>query len=140
MISFWYFCFFIFFIWQFSETRVKDAHAIVDLSMYNYQEMRHLVTKRSFYWRKKIDNFLYRIIPQWWIPLYTMVTFTRTPYKQCLELRQRQDNILKAIRFVGYSIFGSLIFKQFAVYVLRPLIMKFIARKVLPEVVAEKVA
>ena len=119
---------------------MKDVHAVVDLSMYNYHEMKHLVTQRSYYWRKKIDNFLYRLIPQWWVPLYTMVTFTRTPYKRCLELRQRQDNILKAIRIVGYSIVGSYLLKQFAVYVLRPLIIKFIARKVLPTVVAEKVA
>ena len=125
---------------EFSTTRVKDLHAIVDLSMYNHHEMRHLVTQKSFYWRKKIDNFLYQLIPKWWIPLYTMVTFTRIPYKRCLELRQRQDHILKLFRLVSYSIIGSYAFKQFAVYVLRPLIIKFIARKILPTIVADKVA
>ena len=123
----------------FSKTRVKDLHAIVDLSMYNYREMSHLVTQRSYLWRKKIDNVLYRLMPAWWIPLYTMVTFTRIPYHQCIDLRDRQDRILKVFRWVGYSILGSYLFKQFAIYVVKPFALRFIARKVLPAVVANQV-
>ncbi len=108
--------------------------------MYNYREMRHLVTQPSFYWRKKIDDFLYRFIPNWWIPLYTMVTFTRLPYKQCLDLRRRQDKILKILRLIGYSIIGLYLLKQFAVLVLKPLAIKFFIRKILPKIVADQVA
>lgn len=107
--------------------------------MRNHLEMRHDVTQRSYYWRKKIDNLLYRFIPQWWIPLYTMVTFTRIPYKQCLELRQRQDKILKTCRLISYSIVGLYLFKQFAIYVIKPFAIKFIVRKILPTIVADKV-
>jgi len=107
--------------------------------MYNYREMRHLVTQRSFYWRKKIDDFLYRFVPNWWIPLYTMVTFTRIPYKQCLDSRRRQDKILKILRLIGYSIIGLYLLKQFAVLVLKPLAIKFIIRKILPGIIAEQV-
>jgi hypothetical protein len=107
--------------------------------MYNYREMSHLVTQRSYYWRKTIDNYLYRFIPQWWIPLYTMVTFTRIPYKQCLQLRKRQNKILKIIRSIGYSIIGLYLLKQFAIYVLKPLAIKFIVRKILPKLVADQV-
>jgi kynurenine 3-monooxygenase len=108
--------------------------------MYNYREMRHLVTQRSFYWRKKIDDFLYRFVPNWWIPLYTMVTFTRIPYKQCLDSRRRQDKILKILRLIGYSIIGLYLLKQFAILVLKPLAIKFIIRKILPKIIAEQVA
>ncbi len=118
---------------------MEDAHAIVDLSMYNYREMSHLVTQRSFLWRKKLDNILYRFVPQWWMPLYTMVTFTRIPYKQCLELRQRQDKILKILRSIGYSIIGLYLLKQFAIYAIKPLAIKFIVRKILPKLVADQV-
>ena len=107
--------------------------------MYNHREMRHYVTQRSYYWRKQIDNFLYRFVPQWWIPLYTMVTFTRIPYRQCLELRQRQDKILKIARGIGYSIVGLYLLKQLAVFVIKPLAIKFIVRKVLPKIVADQV-
>ena len=124
----------------FSETRVKDLHAIVDLSMYNFMEMRHLVTQRSFYWRKKLDNFLYRVLPSHWIPLYTMVTFTRIPYSQCVEFRAKQDKTLKVVRTIGYTIIGSYLLKQFSLYVLKPIFIRYLADKVLPTVVAEKVA
>jgi len=107
--------------------------------MYNYREMSHLVTQRSYYWRKKIDNLLYRLIPNWWIPLYTMVTFTRIPYKQCLELRHRQDKILKILRLIGYSVIGLYLLKQFAIIFIKPLAIKFIVRKILPKIVADQV-
>ncbi len=107
--------------------------------MYNYLEMRHLVTQRSFYWRKKIDNFLYRFLPNWWIPLYTMVTFTRIPYSQCVELRHRQDKILKIFRLIGYSIIGLYLLKKFAILVLKPLAIKLIVRKILPQIIADQV-
>lgn len=122
-----------------SATRVRDLHAVVDLSMYNYLEMSHLVTQRSFLWRKKLDSFLYRLIPKWWIPLYTMVTFTRIPYSKCIDFRQRQDRILKILRLIGYSIVGSYLFKQFALYVIKPFAIKLVAHRYLPTVVANQV-
>ena len=108
--------------------------------MYNYQEMRHLVTQRSYYWRKKIDNLLYRVFPNWWIPLYTMVSFTRIPYHQCMALRDRQDRILKILRMIGSSIVGLYLLKQFMLLVLKPFAIKFIIRKILPKIVADQVA
>ena len=107
--------------------------------MYNYREMSHLVTQRSFYWRKKLDNLFYRYAPNWWIPLYTMVTFTRIPYKQCLDLRRRQDQILKICRLISYSVVGLYLLKQFAIYVIKPFAIKFIVRKILPRTVADQV-
>jgi len=107
--------------------------------MYNYREMSHYVTQRSFLWRKKIDNYLYRLIPNWWIPLYTMVTFTRIPYSRCYELYCRQNRILKTCRIIGYSIASLYVLKQLAIYVIKPLAIKFIVKKILPKIVAEQV-
>ena len=45
-----------------------------------------------------------------------MVTFTRVPYKQCLEMRQKQDQILKVCRWVGCSIVGLYLIKKFATF------------------------
>ncbi|CAF2703608.1 unnamed protein product [Rotaria sp. Silwood2] len=123
----------------YNETRVRDTHAIVDLSMYNHREMTHYVTLRSFHWRKKIDNALYRLFPRWWIPLYTMVTFTRIPYHQCMALRKRQDRILQIVRGIGYSIVGILLLRRFAWTTIKPFIMRFFVDKVLPKVVTDKV-
>ncbi|CAF3539685.1 unnamed protein product [Rotaria sp. Silwood1] len=123
---------------NYNKTRVRDTHAIVDLSAYNYNEMRHLVTQPLFYWRKRIDNFLYRCMPNWWIPLYTMVTFTRIPYGRCIELRRRQDKILKLLRLVGYSITGLCLLKHFLISVIKPLAIQFIVRKYMPKIVVDQ--
>jgi kynurenine 3-monooxygenase len=62
--------------------------------MYNYIEMRDLVTKRSFLVRKKLDNLLHWLFPNWWVPLYTSVTFSRMRYHQCVLNRKWQDDLL----------------------------------------------
>jgi hypothetical protein len=114
-----------------SRIRVPDAHAIADLSMYNYRELSHLVTQRSFVWRKKIDNMLYRLMPHWWIPLYNMVTFTRIPYHQCIELRQRQDRILNVIGLIGYLVIGLYVLKNlFAFEIMKSNIVQFLSNKI----------
>ncbi|CAF1315106.1 unnamed protein product [Adineta ricciae] len=125
---------------EYNKTRIDDAHAIVDLSMYNHYEMRHLVTTRSYYWRKKVDNFLYRLFPQWWTPLYTMVTFTRIPYKKCMDLRRGQDKFLGICRGIGYSIASLYLLKQLVIYVIKPLAIRFLAKRYLPNAVADTVA
>lgn len=106
--------------------------------MYNYLEMCHLVTQTSFYWRKKVDNLLYRLMPTWWIPLYTMVTFTRIPYKQCLALRQRQDQVLKVFRLTGYSVVGLYLLQKFSTFVIKPLAKTSIVQNILPRFAADK--
>lgn len=79
---------------EFSRVRWEDAHAICDLAMYNYIEMRDLVNKRSFLMRKKLDDFLYSKIGDRWIPLYNTVSFSRIPYSKCIANKKRQDKIL----------------------------------------------
>ncbi|KAK2576042.1 hypothetical protein KPH14_007386 [Odynerus spinipes] len=80
---------------KFSELRCDDAEAICDLAMYNYIEMRHLVTKKSFAFRRCLDNFLFRFIPNTWIPLYSTVHFSRMGFRQCIANRQWQDKVLQ---------------------------------------------
>lgn len=78
---------------QFSESRWEDANAMCDLAMYNYIEMRDLVTKRTFFLRKKIDEILHSLMPDIWLPLYNSVSFSNMPYTKCIENRKWQDNV-----------------------------------------------
>ncbi|CAI2353930.1 unnamed protein product [Caenorhabditis sp. 36 PRJEB53466] len=79
---------------RYSEKRVKDAHAIIDLAMYNYEELKDLVNRNSYKMRKTFDTFMNRLFPNGWIPLYSMVTFSRIPYSEVVGRRARQDRIL----------------------------------------------
>lgn len=80
---------------EFSETRWRDVHAICDLALYNYVEMRDLVTRPSFRIRKTLDDFIYWLLPFFWVPLYNSVTFTTMPYSKCVDNRKWQDKVLK---------------------------------------------
>ncbi|XP_076643260.1 kynurenine 3-monooxygenase cn [Halictus rubicundus] len=82
---------------MFSELRCDDAHAICDLAMYNYVEMRDLVNRRSFLFRKHLDTFLYRQMPNTWIPLYSTVHFSRMKFRDCITNKQWQDKVLRVI-------------------------------------------
>lgn len=84
-------------ITKFSIHRNDDAQAICDLAMYNYVEMRSLVNSPMFLIRKKLDGWLNWLMPSSWIPLYTMVTFTRTPYRECIRNKAKQDRVIRNV-------------------------------------------
>lgn len=95
---------------QFTDKRWQDAHAICDLAMYNYIEMRDLVTKRSFLLRKFVDTILFRLLGDKWMPLYNTVSFSRMPYHKCIENRKRQDETLVKVGLTaGFATVGTLL-------------------------------
>jgi len=93
----------------YSKLRTPDGEGVVDLSMFNYIEMRHNVNTWTYLLRKKVDNLLQWIIPNTWVPLYTMVSFTRIRYSDCIAYRKWQDKILSRVLLgVGMTSFLSL--------------------------------
>jgi len=99
----------------YSEKRNPDAEAMCDLAMYNYIEMRDLVNSWSFLLRKKFDDLLNVFFPRTWMPLYSMVTFSRTPYHQCIARKQWQDRVLGyggwSVAVVVLAVGGALVAK-----------------------------
>ncbi|XP_035436851.2 kynurenine 3-monooxygenase [Spodoptera frugiperda] len=99
---------------EFSETRWEDTFAISDLAMYNYIEMRDLVTRPSYKFRKAMDDFIFWLLPNFWVPLYNSVTFSTMPYSLCIKNREWQDRVLKkflSIVGIGALIGGAVAFK-----------------------------
>lgn len=85
----------------YSKMRVPNGKSMSDLAMYNYIEMRDLVNTWSFKIRKSVDNTLFRMFPNNWIPLYTMVTFTQIPIDECVRKRNLQDKMIKRFMMVS---------------------------------------
>lgn len=87
---------------EYTNTRNKDLNAILDLAMRNYVEMRHSVVSTSYLLRKKLDGFLSRVLGNFWLPLYTMVTFRPDiSYSEALRRETLQAKIVHNI--VYYS-------------------------------------
>ncbi|XP_074404239.1 kynurenine 3-monooxygenase isoform X2 [Zonotrichia albicollis] len=85
---------------EFSRLRVPDDHAISDLAMYNYIEMREHVNSTWFIFRKRVDNLLHALMPSTIVPLYTMVTFTRIRYHEALQRWKWQTKVINRGLFV----------------------------------------
>lgn len=97
---------------EYSKIRVKDAHAICDLAMYNHYEMRSAVTSMTFLARKKIEGFIHYHFPRLVVPLYTMVSFTTIPYSQAIERWHRQTfwlNVAMGSMLLGTTVLGTLV-------------------------------
>ncbi|XP_011311791.1 kynurenine 3-monooxygenase [Fopius arisanus] len=78
----------------FSRHRCSDAHAICDLAMYNYIEMRDLVMRKSFVARRNLDTILHRLWPNSWLPLYSTIHFSRMKFRDCIANREWQNKVL----------------------------------------------
>jgi kynurenine 3-monooxygenase len=81
---------------EFNLIRVPTGHAIVELSQENYLEMRSKTANPVFVVKKRIEKVLHWLAPSYWVPQYTMVAFTRTPYHIAMQKGRRQDQILNA--------------------------------------------
>jgi kynurenine 3-monooxygenase len=77
--------------------RKQNADALADLAVHNFIEMRDKTASRTFRAKKKLDHSLERLLPGIYLPLYTMVTFTRIPYAEAARRARRQDRILYTV-------------------------------------------
>ena len=81
---------------EYFQRRKENADALADLAVHNFIEMRDKTASRSFRAKKKLDHTLEGLLPGIYLPLYTMVTFTRIPYATAARRAQRQDRIVYA--------------------------------------------
>jgi kynurenine 3-monooxygenase len=79
---------------KYFESRKENADALADLAIANFIEMRDKTASRTFRAKKKLDHLLEAALPGMYLPLYTMVTFTRIPYAQAARRARLQDRIL----------------------------------------------
>lgn len=82
----------------FERQRKPNADAIATLALENFIEMRDRVADPRFLLRKKIEARLTTDHPDWWLPLYTQVTFSpETPYAEALANGRRQEAIMSRV-------------------------------------------
>jgi kynurenine 3-monooxygenase len=74
--------------------RKENADALADLAVENFIEMRDKMATRKFRAKKKLDHLLEAALPGFYLPLYTMVTFTRIPYATAARRGRFQDRIV----------------------------------------------
>jgi kynurenine 3-monooxygenase len=79
---------------EYFDRRKINSDALADLAVQNFIEMRDKTASRAFRAKKRVDHFLEATLPGIYLPLYTMVTFTRIPYAEAARRARRQDRIV----------------------------------------------
>src|SRR5260370_7179570 len=74
--------------------RKENADALANLAVENFIEMRDKTASPTFRAKKKLDHLLEALLPGIYLPLYTMVTFTRIPSAQPARRARLQDRIV----------------------------------------------
>jgi kynurenine 3-monooxygenase len=93
--------------------RKEHADVLADLCVANFVEMCDKVGSRLFLLRKRCANLLHTLFPRWYLPLYTMIEFTRIPYARA-QLRARVQNwvvgvVAGAVLIVVLALVGVLL-------------------------------
>ncbi len=76
---------------EYFSRRKENADALADLAIGNFIEMRDKTASKTFRAKKKLDHLLEAALPRIYLPLYTMVTFTRIPYAEAARRARIQD-------------------------------------------------
>lgn len=77
--------------------RKPAGDAILELALRNYIEMRDKTGDERFLLQKRIEAGLAKRFPGRWLPLYSQVTFSHTPYHEALAAGKRQDEIMARV-------------------------------------------
>jgi kynurenine 3-monooxygenase len=81
----------------FTKERKPCGDAILELALRNYIEMRDKTGDPVFLLQKKIEGRFSAKYPDRWIPLYSQVTFSHTPYHEALRNGDHQQRIMDRI-------------------------------------------
>jgi kynurenine 3-monooxygenase len=100
---------------EYEARRKLHVDTLADLCLVNFVEMRDRVGSQWFVLRKRLEIALHALLGQGYLPLYTMIEFTRIPYADALRRARWQDRIvtllglgfLLAVLLVAYWLVAS---------------------------------
>src|SRR3954471_21665166 len=98
---------------EYFDRRKANADALADLAVANFIEMRDKTASKTFRAKKKLDHFLEAVLPGIYLPLYTMVTFTRMPYAVAAKRARLQDAIVYGAMGVLFLLAALLVARFF---------------------------
>ena len=82
---------------DYTRRRKDDIDVLAELAIANFVEMRDHVASRVFLMKKKSEKALHRLFPRAFVPLYSMVTFSRVPYGAAVARAGRQWAVVRRV-------------------------------------------
>ena len=95
---------------EYYRQRKEHTDALATLAVENFIEMRDHVGSPSFLRKKKRERRLHAWFPGWYVPLYSMVTFSRIPYAQTVQRARDRDRVVSFVtRLLGVILFAMVV-------------------------------
>jgi kynurenine 3-monooxygenase len=96
---------------RYEALRKYHTDVLADLCVANFVEMRDRVASPSFILGKRLAVLLHALFPPWYLPLYTMVEFTRIPYADAARRARTQNFVVALVALVlaGLLLFAGLL-------------------------------
>lgn len=95
---------------RFEQLRRHNTDVLADLAIHNFIEMRDHTGSRKFRYKKKAEKWLQKMLPNWYVPLYTMVSFTRTPYAEAVAKARNQTSVvLMVVSTIGLMVLAAIL-------------------------------
>lgn len=95
---------------EFSSTHVANGHAIADMAIENYIEMRDSVNDPTYKTRRQLEFELEQQFPDQFIPRYSMVSFHQIPYGEVYRRGEIQFELMN--QFIEQKISKSELYNQ----------------------------
>jgi len=80
---------------EFQAARKPHTDVLAGLSENNFHELRDGVRSPVLTARKRTSILLNRCFPKAYVPIYTLISHSTTPYADCVERARRQDRIAR---------------------------------------------
>jgi kynurenine 3-monooxygenase len=94
---------------RYESLRKEHTDTLADLCVANFVEMRDRVASPWFLLRKRLVVLLHGLFPRWYLPLYTMIEFTRIPYADARRRARRQNLIVSVLVVVLVLLLAGLL-------------------------------
>jgi kynurenine 3-monooxygenase len=93
---------------RYEAMRKIHTDTLADLCVENFIEMRDRVASPWFLLKKRTSVLLHALFPRYYLPLYTMIEFTRIPYADAVRRARHQNWAVAGIAaMLGVIIFAA---------------------------------
>ena len=84
---------------NFADERKLAANSLADLCIEHYNDMASNTSSTFYLLSKKLEHYLSCAFPSSFVPLYSMVAFSRTPYNKAVSIAKSQDAFVRHILY-----------------------------------------
>lgn len=82
---------------EYDRRRKENTDTLARLAVDNFIEMRDKVSDPAFLRKKRREKLLHKLLPNWYTPLYSMISFSTIPYAEAVRRAAEQEDTIHRV-------------------------------------------